>query len=511
MTQNKNSLYCFSSIPQAGAIINFYDFKKQKGDGVKYSIKDVLKIFKDKKFKPVQSNYFEFSCFADGAYPFYVSIDKNKKVHSIYFELRNNCGWGSSMFFTRPERLIQEREMLKNLPEGYQLDMTIPPAMAIQFKARNRKSYFSFSHWKIDGNEFKKSKKSEIKKIGSLKINSNLIVLDDSGDIDRLDEGIDVSRIYKKNIAQKNFYGVDDGVSFDRVTIPVKNKEYPVFIHHKFLTEKEELAELRKDNPKAGIVSPIFPIVSIQNIEGCYLSKDKDAKLVFKKEKEKGLSEYLQNQIKKKEKNLTLCQLDLQDLSSINFVNKLNYKIDRLFLVGFEHVSNWSALLKLKNVKKLLISKCNFDLNKNKNFKIIKQLNKIGIATFIENAIVDLNAKSIEISHANGEYVGEFNNKKNTAEGYGILKLNDGSVYSGYFKNAEFDGFGCYYYASGSLYLGDWKNGNQHGSAIFVSKDGFRYTGNFKNNKYDGVGEFYVEETGETKKVKYKDGVEITE
>lgn len=509
MKKNKNSLYCFSSIPQPGATVYFYDFKKKKDDGIKYSVKEILKILNDKKFKPIKSNSFEFSSFADGAYPFYVSINKNKKVETIYFELRNNCGWGSSMFFLRPDRLIQEREMQKSMPEGYQLDMTIPPGMAIQFKARNRKSYFSFSHWQIDGKDFEKNKISKIKEIGSLKVESNLIVLDDTGNIDRLDEGVDISKIYKKNLAQKLFYGVDDGVSFERVVIPVKNKEYSVFVHHKFLTEKEELAELSNDYPKGGIVSPIFPIISIQNIEGCYLSKDKDAKLVFKKEKEKGLSEYLQNQIKKKEKNLTLCQLDVENLSSIKFIDKLNYKIDRLFIVGFEHVSDWSALLKLKNVNKLLISKCNFDLKSKKNINIIKQLNRRGVATFIENTILDLNAKTIKVDTEYGEYNGELNNKK-MMEGYGVLKLRDGSIYSGYFKNSEFHGFGCYAYSSGSFYLGDWKNGSQHGSAIFVSKDGFRYTGNFKNNKYDGKGELYLEDTGETKIVRFKNGEEIT-
>ena len=160
-------------------------------------------------------------------------------------------------------------------------------------------------------------------------------------------------------------------------------------------------------------------------------------------------------------------------------------------------------------MNKLLISKCNFDLKSKKNINIIKQLNRRGVATFIENTILDLNAKTIKVDTEYGEYNGEFNNKK-MMEGYGVLKLRDGSIYSGYFKNSEFHGFGCYAYSSGSFYLGDWKNGSQHGSAIFVSKDGFRYTGNFKNNKYDGKGELYLEDTGETKIVRFKNGEEIT-
>ena len=87
---------------------------KKKDDGLKYSLKDINQILKDKKFKPIKSNSFEFTSLSDGAYPFYVSIDKDKKVQNIYFELKNNCGWGSSMFFERPERLIKEKEMIKN-------------------------------------------------------------------------------------------------------------------------------------------------------------------------------------------------------------------------------------------------------------------------------------------------------------------------------------------------------------------------------------------------------------
>ena len=141
------------------------------------------------------------------------------------------------MFFERPERLIKEKEMIKKMPEGYQLDMTLAPAMAVKFGSRNRKTYYSFSHWEIDGEKFIKNNNTKKKKIGDLKINSNLIVLDDTGNLDRLNENIDTLKIYKKCIKEKNYYGVDDGLAFERITIPVKNKEYPIFIHHKYISE----------------------------------------------------------------------------------------------------------------------------------------------------------------------------------------------------------------------------------------------------------------------------------
>ena len=44
------------------------------------------------------------------------------------------------------------------------------------------------------------------------------------------------------------------------------------------------------------------------------------------KKEEKKISEYLSNQIAKKEKNIKVCQLDLENLSSLTFLNKLNYQ-----------------------------------------------------------------------------------------------------------------------------------------------------------------------------------------
>ena len=515
------SLYCFSSIPQPGARVTFYDYFKKESDGIKYSIKDIIKISKNKNFKPVKTNSFDFSCHSDGAYPFYVSVNKFKRVKAIYFELKNNCGWGSSMFYERPDRLIKEREMIKKMPDGFQLDMTIPPAAAVSFKTRNRQTYYTFSNYEIDSAYFVSKDKSVKKHLGNINIKSNLIVLDDMGNIDRLDENIDKKAIYKKAIKQSKFYGVDDGLSFERIYIPVKNKNYKVFIHHINKSEKDELNDLQTDNPKTGSVKPIYPIISIQDIEGCFLSKDKDGKLIFTKKKDNKISDYLKNEISKKSKYLRICQLDVQDLTSLNFVNYLNYKIDTIFLVGFEHINDWSPLLKLKNVKKILFSKCNINLEekdftgkinmyRRNHIKVIKSLNKRNIITIIEGLIININAKTFEIKFDEGMYTGEVNNLKKSFEGYGILKLSDGSCYTGNFKDSKFHGFGSYILSSGSWYLGEWKNGVQDGSAIFISKDGFRYTGNFKNNKYDGKGEFYMESTGDKSIIEHKEGIEIT-
>ena len=504
----KSALYCFSSIPQGGASVHFYDFNKKENDGLKYKVDEIIEILQDNNFRPSKTNSFDISSFADGAYPFYVKINNNKKVETIYFELRNNCGWGSSMFFERPERLINEIKIKKSMPKEFQLDMTIPPAMAVSFKTRNRKAYFSFDSWNIDGKDFNKNKKAIKKKLGYLDIKSNLIVLDDFGKIDKLDENINKKEIYKKAIKQTTYYGVDDGLAFERLYIPVKNKTYPVFIHHIFKSEKEELKDLEGDYPKAGLVSPIFPIISIQNIEGCYLTKDKDAKLVFTKKEEKKISENLNNLIIKKEKNIKVCQLDLENLSSLTFLNKFNHKLESITFFGLKNIDDWSLLLKIKNVKTLLFSSCSLDLEKKENINIIKELNKKNVNTVFETLILNFNIKSVEIPLDGGNYSGEVNPDKNF-DGFGTLYSGDGGIYSGYFKNGNFHGFGSYVLPSGSWYLGEWESGKQDGSAIFVSKDGFRYIGKFKNNKYHGKGEFYFEQTGETAIVEHNEGIEI--
>ena len=95
--------------------------------------------------------------------------------------------------------------MIKKMPDGFQLDMTIPPAAAVSFKTRNRQTYYTFSDYEIDSAYFVSKDKSVKKHLGNINIKSNLIVLDDMGNIDRLDENIDKKAIYKKAIKQSNF------------------------------------------------------------------------------------------------------------------------------------------------------------------------------------------------------------------------------------------------------------------------------------------------------------------
>jgi hypothetical protein len=517
MGKTITNIYCIGSIPVAAASIHLYDFFKKKDDGVKLEENQIVKNLKTKIFKKditdiKNTNYLNISSFADGAYPYYVLLDENKKVKKLFFELNNSCGWGSSMFSkqVRKERLKSERLARPQTPPGYQMDMTVAPAMSVNFGSRNRKTYISWTWFnEIDGEAFEAQKKSVRKKILDLNITSEFIVFEDKGDLDFLDEGKDIKKKYKELIKKEKFYGVDDGLHFDEVYFPVKNKKYPVYVHHVFKTTKEEEYDLESENLANEISKPIYPIICIEDIEGCYLTKDEDAKLIFVRENKKKLSDNLLNQIKKKNKNIILCQLDLENFKSLKFIEMLKFKIDTLEMHGLINITDWSPLLNLKNIKSIKFVNCNLDMEdrgKNSCKSTIKKLDKIKI--IVDDEEVDLNSKKHEIKTEDGyHYVGEFDSENNCINGKGTLILPDGTKYVGQFKNDKYHGFGTLIIPSGSKYVGEFKDGMEHGQATFYSCDGWVYEGPFRNNKYHGKGT--VTMNGKTVEVEYKDGVEI--
>ena len=81
-------------------------------------------------------------------------------------------------------------------------------------------------------------------------------------------------------------------------------------------------------------------------------------------------------------------------------------------------------------------------------------LNQKKIITVLNGIIINLDVKQEQLEFDGGAYSGELNSSKGTAEGYGVLRLNDGSVYSGNFKDSKFHGYGSYILASGSLPTG---------------------------------------------------------
>jgi hypothetical protein len=91
-------VYCLGSIPVDAGRLCFYDLKEKSIKNSLNERKLVKQIKENKKIKPINTNSFDVSCFADGAYPCYVVVDQSKQIKKIFFELTNSCGWGSSLF-----------------------------------------------------------------------------------------------------------------------------------------------------------------------------------------------------------------------------------------------------------------------------------------------------------------------------------------------------------------------------------------------------------------------------
>eukprot|EP00984_Skeletonema_dohrnii_P002245 scaffold786_cov91-Skeletonema_dohrnii-CCMP3373.AAC.3 len=76
------------------------------------------------------------------------------------------------------------------------------------------------------------------------------------------------------------------------------------------------------------------------------------------------------------------------------------------------------------------------------------------------------------IKYHNGDtYIGQVDSsgRKN---GQGILRMANGDVYKGQFKDGMLHGEGKYTWAEGGEYDGEWSNNKEHGKGIFKDKDG---------------------------------------
>ncbi len=73
-------------------------------------------------------------------------------------------------------------------------------------------------------------------------------------------------------------------------------------------------------------------------------------------------------------------------------------------------------------------------------------------------------------------------------EGTGTMVWADGNRYEGAFKNGEMDGYGVMYWANGSVYQGEYVNGVRHGHGVFTWANGTVYEGVFDNNSRTGYG-----------------------
>jgi hypothetical protein len=71
--------------------------------------------------------------------------------------------------------------------------------------------------------------------------------------------------------------------------------------------------------------------------------------------------------------------------------------------------------------------------------------------------------------------------------GIGRLFSSNGDIYSGGFKNCEFEGQGILQTASGGSYSGTWQDGLSHGKGTLITSDGVSYMGIFENGIKQGM------------------------
>jgi hypothetical protein len=64
------------------------------------------------------------------------------------------------------------------------------------------------------------------------------------------------------------------------------------------------------------------------------------------------------------------------------------------------------------------------------------------------------------------------------------MSWEDGSSYSGQWKNGKREGRGSYRWASGSRYTGEWMDNQKHGSGTMFCSDGRVLVGRFENDTF---------------------------
>jgi len=354
-------VYCVGSIPVDGASLYFYDLNN-KGKGLTLDERNLEKGFTIEK-KP--TSLLNISCFADGAYPCYVAIDQFKNVKKIFFELNNTAGWGSSIFENKKNRISKLENELKAkqfTPADVQIDMVVPASVSVEFGYSHRATYTPWSHFNFlfEDKEFLKDNQNVKKKLCDLEIKSDFLVFDGYPDLKANEK--------KEIIKNKNTSKIDF-----RILFGVENKKYPVYYYNVNRSIDQKIKEISTTNDM-GLSNPYFPILSIEDIEGCKLNKASDSKLEFHRI-EKKLKILPSNNFlfqvnainESKESELKICQLDLHDLNSLNILKHVKIKFpETLSLRHLKHIDNWSALFKFFGVKTIEFYNCELKPESNK-------------------------------------------------------------------------------------------------------------------------------------------------
>lgn len=99
-----------------------------------------------------------------------------------------------------------------------------------------------------------------------------------------------------------------------------------------------------------------------------------------------------------------------------------------------------------------------------------------------------------------GQVYTGFRNKEGLREGFGVMRLKDGSIYNGQWRQDRRDGRGTLFFEGGVL-EGEWGNGGLQGEGKIHFKNGDRFEGSYTDNKKYGPGVYRwqdgAEESGE--------------
>jgi hypothetical protein len=93
----------------------------------------------------------------------------------------------------------------------------------------------------------------------------------------------------------------------------------------------------------------------------------------------------------------------------------------------------------------------------------------------------------------NGSYTGWFRGDRvrgYVPHGRGIMKYDNGSVYSGQWYEGKMHGNGSMQWEDGSRYCGNWVHGKREGFGSYAWPRGDRYVGGWKDNRMYGKGTY---------------------
>jgi len=265
----------------------------------------------------------------DGGFNFYVGVDQFNKVNKIFAE--------TAMRTYGP---YSNRGLQPNIAPLFPSYVWAKEVFNDQF--------------------FKKGKVSGIKnkkriKVFDLKISSKFILLDDINPY-----GNEISEVVEKEFEEKYYSKKNILMDVDQV-FPVNNGAYPVYLHYYYLEDKEYPEDCLK--------------IVVEDIQGCYLNKDENGKLVFQRDYLP--SQALEKQIKADAKKAYVDKIDLRDTQSLKVIEKLK-NVESLTLCGVENIKDCSPLYKLKKLKTLYLVDCGaLNLKKISPFKVkIKKMEK---------------------------------------------------------------------------------------------------------------------------------------